>query len=118
MSAGASSVADLLTAPEAVITVGAPTLDEALAAQGVPTMPVDWRPPPAGSVVAVATVTADPRLAPANRTAIDRMTAVRPRLVDVRPAAEVVGIGRHQLLHAGPPLAWNAASGPGRSATR
>jgi hypothetical protein len=116
MSAGASSVADLLTAPEAVITVGAPTLDEALAAQGVPTVSVDWRPPPTGSVAAVATVTADPRLAPANRTAIDRMTAVRPRLVDVRPAAEVVGIGRHQLLHAGPPLAWDAASGPMRGA--
>jgi hypothetical protein len=116
MSAAASPAADLLAAPEAVITVGAPTLDEALAGQGVPTVPVDWRPPPAGSAAAVANVTADPRLAPANRTAIDRMTAVRPRLVDVRPAAEVVGIGRHQLLHAGPPLAWDAASGPMRGA--
>ena len=116
MSAGASPVADLLAAPEAVITVGAPTLDEALAAQGVPTVPVEWRPPPAGAAAAVARVTADPRLAPANRTAIDRMTAVRPRLVDVRPAAELVGIGRHQLLHAGPPLGWGAASGPMRGA--
>jgi hypothetical protein len=116
MSAGASPVADLLVAPEAVVTVGAPTLDEALAAQGVPTVPVEWRPPPAASVAAVAEVTADPRLAAANRTAIDRMTSVRPRLVDVRPAAELVGIGRHQLLHAGPPLAWGAASGPMRGA--
>ncbi|HET6834646.1 MAG TPA: DUF1116 domain-containing protein [Acidimicrobiales bacterium] len=116
MSIGASPVTDLLVAPEAVITVGAPTLDEALAAQGVATVPVEWRPPPAGSAAAVAKVTADPRLAPANRTAIDRMTAVRPRLVDVRPAAELVGIGRHQLLHAGPPLAWGAASGPMRGA--
>jgi hypothetical protein len=109
-------VADLLAAPEAVITVGAPTLDEALAAQGVSTVPVEWRPPPAGSVAAVATLTADPRSAAANRAAIDRMTAVRPRLVDVRPAAELVGIGRHQLLHAGPPLDWDAASGPMRGA--
>jgi Protein of unknown function (DUF1116) len=116
MSVGASPVADLLAAPEAVITVGAPTLDEALAAQGVPTVPVEWRPPPAGSVAAVAKVAADPRLVPANRTAVDRMTAVRPRLVDIRPAAELVGIGRHQLLHAGPPLDWHAASGPMRGA--
>jgi hypothetical protein len=116
MSAGASHVAGLLSAPEAVITVGAPTLDEALAAQGVPTVAVEWRPPPAASAAAVATVIADPRLMHANRTAIDRMTAVRPRLVDVRPAADVVGIGRHQLLHAGPPLAWDAASGPMRGA--
>jgi hypothetical protein len=116
MSAGASPVADLLVAPEAVITVGAPTLDEAVAAQGVPTVPVEWRPPQAGSVVAVAEVTADPRLAQANRTAIDGMAAVRPRLVDVRTAAELVGIGRHQLLHAGPPVDWGAASGPLRGA--
>ena len=107
---------DLLAAPAAVVTVGAPTLDEALAAQGVPTVPVDWRPPPAASAVAVAAVTADPRLAEANRRAVERMAAVRPRLVDVRPAAEVVGIGRHQLLHAGPPIAWEAASGPLRGA--
>jgi hypothetical protein len=116
MTVGASPVADLLVAPETVITVGAPTLDEALAAQGVPTVPVEWRPPPAGSVAAVAKVTADPRLAPSNRTAIERMAAVRPRLVDVRPAAELVGIGRHQLLHAGPPLDWDAATGPMRGA--
>jgi Protein of unknown function (DUF1116) len=116
MSARPSPVADLLVAPEAVITVGAPTLDEAVAAQGVPTVPVEWRPPPAGSVAAVAEVTADARLAQANRTATDRMAAVRPRLVDVRAAAELVGIGRHQLLHAGPPVDWDAASGPLRGA--
>jgi Protein of unknown function (DUF1116) len=116
MSAGASPIADLLAAPEAVITVGAPTLDEALAAQGVSTLPVEWRPPPAGSVAAVAKLTADPRRVPANRIAIDRMGAVRPRLVDIRPADELVGIGRHQLLHAGPPLDWAGASGPMRGA--
>ncbi len=109
-------LADLLAPPSAVVTVGAPTLDEALVAQGVPTVPVDWRPPPAGSAAAVAAVTADPALEQANRTAVERMTAVRPQLVDVRPAADEVGIGRHQLLHAGPPLAWDAASGPMRGA--
>ena len=111
-----SPIADLLVPPEAVITVGAPTLDEALAAQGVTTVPVEWRPPPAGSVAAVAAVTSDPRLVPANRMAIERMTAVRPRLVDVRPAAGPVGIGRHQLLHAGPPVDWDTATGPMRGA--
>jgi hypothetical protein len=111
-----AGLSDLLVAPTAVVTVGAPTLDEALAAQGVPTVPVDWRPPPAGSADAVAAVTAVPGLDRANRTAVERMAAVRPRLVDVRPAAEAVGIGRHQLLHAGPPIAWEAASGPLRGA--
>ena len=113
---GTGRLADLLAPPAAVITVGAPTLDEALAAQGVPTVPVDWRPPPAGSAAAVAAVTAAPGLDRANRAAVERMGAVRPRLVDVRPAAEAVGIGRHQLLHAGPPIGWEAASGPLRGA--
>ncbi|HET6952835.1 MAG TPA: DUF1116 domain-containing protein [Acidimicrobiales bacterium] len=115
-AAGATDLADLLVAPQAVITVGAPTLDEALVAQGVPTVRVEWRPPPAGSVAAVAAVSADPGLAEANRTAIERMASVRPHLVDVRPAAEVVGLGRYELLHAGPPLDWDSASGPMRGA--
>ena len=114
MSAG--TVADLLRPPTAVVTVGAPILDEALVAQGVVTVPVEWRPPPASSVAAVRAVTGEPRVAEANRTAIERMTAVRPRLVDVVPAAEAVGIDRHQLLHAGPPISWDAASGPLRGA--
>jgi hypothetical protein len=84
-----SPLADLLVAPEAVVTVGAPTLDEALAAQGVATVPVDWRPPLAGSAEAVAAVAADARRDAANRTAVARMTAVRPLIVDVRPAAEL-----------------------------
>ena len=41
----------------------------------------------------------------------------RPQLVDVTPAAEALGIGRHQLLHAGPPVDWDVASGALRGAT-
>jgi hypothetical protein len=79
-------------------------------------VPVEWRPPPAGSAAAVHAVISDRRVDQANRIAIDRMTKVRPRLVDVVPAAEAVGIERHQLLHAGPPISWEAASGPLRGA--
>jgi Protein of unknown function (DUF1116) len=112
----AGDLADLLVPPAAIITVGAPTLDEALAAQGVATVAVDWRPPPAASRAAVVALTARPGTDQANRTAVERMAAVRPQLVDVTPAAEAVGIGRHQLLHAGPPVDWDAASGPLRGA--
>jgi hypothetical protein len=114
----AGTVADLLQPPTAVVTVGAPILDEALAAQGVATVPVEWRPPPASSVAAVTAVTGDPQVAEANRTAVGRMSAARPRLVDVVPAAEAVGIGRHQLLHAGPPIGWEAASASTRAGPR
>jgi hypothetical protein len=111
-----ANLADLLAPPPAVITVGAPTFDEALAAQGIETVPVDWRPPPAASAAAVAALTADPRRVEANRTAVERMGQVRPHLVDIRSAAELVGIAGRQLLHAGPPIAWADASGPLRGA--
>jgi hypothetical protein len=113
---GPAALADLLVPPTAVVTVGAPTLDEALAVQGVPTVAVDWRPPPAAARAAVVGLTARPGTDEANRTAVDRMASVRPQLVGVVPAAEAVGIGRHQLLHAGPPIDWEAASGPLRGA--
>ena len=54
----------------------------------------------------------------ANRTAVERMMASRPRLTGVQPAAEAVpwlAPGR-RLLHAGPPITWERASGPLRGA--
>jgi hypothetical protein len=44
------------------------------------------------------------------------MLASRAHLVDVRPARDVLGLGPRQLLHAGPPITWDRASGPMRGA--
>jgi hypothetical protein len=53
----------------------------------------------------------------ANRTAVERMMAARPILRRVRPAHEVIGALRgRMLLHAGPPISWERASGPLRGA--
>lgn len=53
----------------------------------------------------------------ANRTAVERMMAARPRLVGVRTARDVVpDLDDGLLLHAGPPIAWERASGPLRGA--
>jgi hypothetical protein len=41
---------------------------------------------------------------------------VQAMLVDVLPAAEVLGLGRGDFLHAGPPIDWERASGPMRGA--
>ncbi|MDX1996727.1 MAG: DUF1116 domain-containing protein [Thermoanaerobaculia bacterium] len=54
----------------------------------------------------------------ANRTAVERMMAVRPRLLGLARASEVIpalGSGR-RLLHAGPPIGWDRMSGPLRGA--
>lgn len=103
-----------LSAPSRVITTGAGLLDEALAAQAVPTTPVDWRPPLPGTAEALVKVLADPRRQAANELAARRLTAARPHLIGVRRASEVLPEGT--FLHAGPPITWERASGPMRGA--
>ncbi len=110
------TVQRLLAGPSPVVTVGAAALAEALDDQAVPHTRVDWRPPPAGTEEALARLAADPRRAEANRLAVSRMLAARSSLVDVRPAGELLGLAPGQFCHAGPPLTWEAASGPMRGA--
>jgi Protein of unknown function (DUF1116) len=53
----------------------------------------------------------------ANRTAVDRLLAVRPVLTGVATARDVVpGLRDRLLLHAGPPIEWERMSGPLRGA--
>jgi hypothetical protein len=44
----------------------------------------------------------------ANAEALGRLTAADPVLVDCVPAGEALGLVAHQVLHAGPPIAWEA----------
>ncbi|HLE84662.1 MAG TPA: DUF1116 domain-containing protein [Thermoanaerobaculia bacterium] len=54
----------------------------------------------------------------ANREAVERMMASRPLLAGVLPAREAIPYlaGGRRLLHAGPPIGWERASGPLRGA--
>jgi hypothetical protein len=53
----------------------------------------------------------------ANETAVSRMMAARPILKTVAPARDVIpGMRNNLLLHAGPPITWERASGPMRGA--
>lgn len=106
----------LLNREPKVVVAGAAVLAEALRQQAVPVQSVDWRPPPAETVDALNTVLGDPRHGAANATAVGRMLSARPRLVDVRPAREVLDLEPGTFLHAGPPLDWARASGPMRGA--
>jgi hypothetical protein len=106
----------LLRDEPTVVTAGAGLLADALEAQSVAPLRVDWRPPvDAGD--ALALVAADGRAVDANATAVDRLQSARPHLVDIRPAREVIeGFDDGMLLHAGPPITWADASGPLRGA--
>ncbi|WP_436762126.1 DUF1116 domain-containing protein [Streptosporangium sp. V21-05] len=106
----------MLSGEPEVITVGADVLGEALDAQAVPRVRVDWRPPMSGTEADLARVLADPRRVRANETAVGRLVSARPQLVGVRPAHEVLDLPRGTFLHAGPPIEWERASGPMRGA--
>ncbi|MGI9006944.1 MAG: DUF1116 domain-containing protein [Streptosporangiaceae bacterium] len=107
---------DLLRRDPHVIAVGISLLADAVARQGAAVTTVDWAPPMPGTDADLAVVLADPRRSAANERAVQKMLAVRAHLTDVVQAGQVLGIGRGEFLHAGPPITWDRASGPLRGA--
>ena len=113
---------DLLAGPREVICAGIDLLAEALRAQAVGVVSVDYRPTTFDTLDAAAipaalhTVLVDPRRSAANAEAARRMLAVRAMLVDVRPAREALGLRPGEFCHAGPPIEFSRASGPLRGA--
>jgi len=101
-----------VSVPQHVVNVGADLFADAVEGQAVPVTRVDWRPPMPGTEADLATVTLDPLRRDANARALAAVLGVRATLVDVAPASEVLGLEAGQFLHAGPPIAWDAASGP------
>ncbi len=90
-----------------VVTAGASMLAEALEA---PQVAVDWRPP-------LLPLRPDAQVDAANRQAVDRLLAARPRWIGIGMALETIpGMRSDLLLHSGPPLEWSRASGPMRGA--
>jgi hypothetical protein len=106
----------LLSAPPAIVAAGVDVFSDALRAQGASVHDVDWRPPGFGDAADLAALALDPRRNTANRVAVERVLAAGSQLVDVRPAREVIGLQDRTLLHSGPPLTWETASGPMRGA--
>ncbi len=107
----------LFASPLHVINVGADLFADALVTQGAQVTRVAWQPAPGNTDAALSVLLDDQRVDQANHEAAQRMIAARPRLVDVRPAGQVIpGMHKHLLLHAGPPITWERVSGPLRGA--
>ncbi|WP_066582773.1 YlbE family protein [Cellulomonas timonensis] len=104
----------MITGGIRVINAGLPLIVEGVPAEDV--VQLDWRPPAFGdAVVAVAAAGLnDDVTREANRRALAAVHAVRPRLVAIRPAREVVpGLADARvLLHAGPPIEVERMCGP------
>ena len=112
-----SDLGDLLDAEPNVATAGTEMLAESIEQQGSAVSRADWQPPMAGTEAALAILAADGRNHEANETAIARMLAVRPQLVDVSVARDVFpDMTDRTFFHAGPPITWERASGPMRGA--
>ncbi len=110
------SLGELLSAPPASVAAGVDGVSDALRAQDADVHDVEWRPPGFGDPTDLAALALDPRRNAANRVAVERILAAGSQLVDVRPAREVIGLADRTLLHSGPPLTWETASGPMRGA--
>lgn len=108
-----SHITDLLDNDPVVATAGTDILAAAIEQQGSTVSQADWRPPVTGTETALAKLAADGRTGEANRTALGRMLAVRPHLVGIGVARDVLpDMTDRTFFHAGPPLDWERASGP------
>ncbi|MDM8084551.1 DUF1116 domain-containing protein [Cellulomonas cellasea] len=104
----------MITGGIRVVNAGLPLIVEGVPAEDV--VQLDWRPPAFGDAVAAVAAAGlnDDVTQEANRRALAAVHAVRPRLVAIRPAREVVpGLdGARTLLHSGPPIEVERMCGP------
>ncbi len=98
-----------------VVSFGLDSFGESLRHQGVPAVQVEWKPPlPAAELLDSLDHEAIDR---ANEEGVKRLIDSEAVLVDVARALDVIpGMTPDTILHAGPPVAWEAMCGPVRGA--
>lgn len=116
-----TAINDLFASRLTVINIGAPLFKDDLAAQNVPVVQLDWRPPAGGRPELIAALDAlldRPATDAANEKAVAAILAARPVLADVALAAleAVPGMTPTTILHAGPPARWENMAGPMKGA--
>ena len=107
-----------------VVNIGLERFGEALADQGVDHLQVQWKPLAGGDAFLAQRLPQflDP-LDPinqqrerANQEAVTRLKQAQPVWIDVLPAHQALGISKTTLLHAGPPITFDAMCGPMKGA--
>ncbi|HXH11030.1 MAG TPA: DUF1116 domain-containing protein [Alphaproteobacteria bacterium] len=110
----------LLAGDLQVINLGLETFAHTLRTLTVPVVHVDWRPPAFGDpTLAALLARLEERcdlIDAANAVALGRLVDGLPVLIDCRPAREAMGLPERLVLHAGPPVAWQAMCEPMRAA--
>ncbi len=121
-----SSVQELFSRELHVVNLGLSSFADALRASSVPVLDVDWRPPAGGDPDLIRQLDRvknhngrawDDRIEAANRQAVEALLSAEPHLVGIGIARDVIpGMTDQTILHAGPPVAWDAMCGPMRGA--
>jgi hypothetical protein len=107
---------DLFGKPVSVVNVGLESMAQAIEAQGLPAVQVDWK-PPANGQPRLHLTDSGINIDDANAEAVGRIKAGRPTLVGMGIAKDVIpGYHDRLILHAGPPVTWERMCGPQRGA--
>jgi hypothetical protein len=107
---------DLFGKPLTVVNVGLGSMAQAVQAQGVPVINLDWQPPAEG-VPRLHTTRRGVDIDSANAEVCRRIKQGRPVLVGMGIARDVIpGMHNRLILHAGPPITWERMCGPQRGA--
>jgi hypothetical protein len=107
---------DLFGKPVTVVNLGLNSMAQAVSAQGVPVIDIDWQPPAEG-VTHLRTTHNGVDIDAANAEVCRRIKQGRPVLVGMDIAKQVIsGMHERMILHAGPPVTWERMCGPQRGA--
>ncbi len=111
-----SKLRELFGKPLTVVNIGLESMAQAVKAQGVPVIDVDWQ-PPVEAVPQLRTTRAGVDIDAANAEVCARIKRGQPFLVGMGIAREVIpGMHERMLLHAGPPITWERMCGPQKGA--
>lgn len=114
---------DLFSTELQVVSLGITDFAETLRQQSVPVIEVDWQPPAGGDLSLVEILKQTDgnqnlveKINRANQEAIERILSSQPKVVDVAPAEQALGLNSRTILHAGPPISWERMCGPQKRA--
>lgn len=103
-----------------VLNVGLEPFADTINQTGGVAHKIDWQPPASGDReigLGLAKTINDEKINQANKTAFDRYLSAQPVAIGIAPAREALkGLGERQLLHAGPPISWDAMADPVKGA--
>lgn len=118
--------ASLFTDTLHVVNLGLSSFADTLRDNHVHVIDVDWRPPAGGDPALIRIIDAlksddgaawSPTITAANEMAVEQLLAAEPHIIGIGIAKDVVpGMTERTVLHAGPPVTWDAMCGPMRGA--